>query len=97
MNEDEVKTIMSQLLHIVNTFHDLGIYNRNINPSTILIDLENLDVYISDFGVSCNVFKNSHNLESQLNVLVGSPGFIDPYIIKTLISTATPISTMSNN
>lgn len=59
--------------------HTLGIVHRDIKPENIIIHPETLKIKLCDFGVSYRVCKESEELA---NHLAGTPGYIDPIILK---------------
>jgi len=67
------KTIMFQLLYILNQLHKQGIVHRDVKPSNILID-DTLRVYLVDFNLAKSVsLDESTKTHSKFKIKFTSP------------------------
>ena len=76
--EEELRTIMAQLILAVDLMHRKNIIHRDIKPDNILVmDREKLQVSISDLGLAC---KADDDIETMMKC--GTPGYVAPEILK---------------
>ena len=62
----------------------LGIIHRDIKPENIIINPEEyFKICLADFGVSCWLGDQS---EDMVNHLAGTPGYIEPIILKAYLA-----------
>ena len=77
-NEEQIRTIMEQLLLAIDLMHRKNYIHRDMKPDNILVDdKENLHICISDLGLACRT-DDSH--ETKLKC--GTPGYVAPEILK---------------
>lgn len=75
--EDEIRSIMGQLLLAVDLMHRKNIIHRDIKPDNILVlDRHNLQICISDLGFSCWTFDFE-----EIALRCGTPGYVAPEIL----------------
>ena len=56
LKEDQIKSIMKQIIAATNYLHDRGIVHRDIKLENILISSKNpIEIKLIDFGISCAV------------------------------------------
>ena len=54
--EEEIRTIMAQVILAVDLMHRNGIIHRDIKPDHILmVDKNELNIQISDLGLACRI------------------------------------------
>ena len=54
--EEEIRTIMAQVILAVDLMHGNGIIHWDIKPDNILmVDKNELNIQISDLGLSCRI------------------------------------------
>lgn len=75
--EDQVATIMRQLLLAVNYLHSRGIVHRDIKPENIMmVNKDSLDIKLADFDTA-TVFKGTN-----IRQMLGTPLYMAPEILK---------------
>lgn len=76
--EDEVRTIMIQLVLSIDLMHRKGIIHRDLKPDNVLmLEEETLNVCITDLGMACR----DTDIVS-LKLRCGTPGFVAPEILR---------------
>ena len=76
--EEEIRTIMAQVILAVDLMHRNGIIHRDIKPDNILmVDKNELNIQISDLGLACRI-----NDLQQINGMCGTPGYVAPEVLK---------------
>lgn len=76
--EEDIRKVMGQLILAVDWMHKKGIFHRDIKPDNILVvDNKELTVCITDLGMAC-LAEDTH----QTSLSCGTPGYIDPDILK---------------
>ncbi|CAI2359090.1 unnamed protein product [Moneuplotes crassus] len=76
VEEKSASYIIKQLLKIIKYLNSLKICHRDIKPENILIDPDNLNIKLIDFGLS-TYFKNSSRLTTKL----GTPYYVAPEVL----------------
>ena len=74
LSEQNIRTILVQLLKALAHAHQQGIIHRDLKPENILIN-SNLDVKIADFGLAIN---KNEPAKTEKNSIVGTPGYMSP-------------------
>eukprot|EP00842_Homolaphlyctis_polyrhiza_P002180 jgi/Hompol1/2963/HPOL_006251-RA len=81
--EEEIRTIVLQLIDAVSYLHRHGIVHRDIKPENILLKSnhpsELYNIKVSDFGLAC--FADSMN---RVENMAGTPMYMAPEIIQNL-------------
>lgn len=78
LQEEQVRSIMAQLILTVDLMQRKGIYHRDLKPENILIlDKETLLVCIADLGLACRSTD-----EPELLFKCGTPGYVAPELLK---------------
>ena len=76
--EEQIRTIMGQLILAVDLMHKKGILHRDIKPDNILIDdIQDLKICVSDLGLAFN-----KGDAAQARVKCGTPGYVAPEVLK---------------
>lgn len=80
LKEEEVKTILIEVLDILEYIHGKGIIHRDIKPDNIIIRKKDQKPVLIDFGAVKEVMGIHFNSHGSLNssVRIGTPGFIAP-------------------
>ena len=83
LNDDEIKTIFSQMLEAVGYVHDKKLVHRDIKPSNFMINSEG-QVKLLDFGIAKNTDSNSADY-TQTGTMqnMGTPMYMSPEQIKS--------------
>ncbi len=77
-SEEDIRTIMAQLILAVDLMHRKGIIHRDMKPDNILIlDRVNLKVCISDLGLACSI-----NDKKECSLKCGTPGYVAPEVLR---------------
>lgn len=69
-------TIMINLTRAVKTIHDMGIAHADLKPENVLINPDNLELQLIDFGGSCNQSR-FENCGVTGTIEFGSPEYLD--------------------
>jgi predicted Ser/Thr protein kinase len=72
-DEDDLVSIMAQLLDALHYAHEQGVWHRDVKPANIII-MSNGRIKVADFGIA---HVGSSTL-TQVGVVMGTPGFIAP-------------------
>lgn len=72
--------IMYQLMQAVAKMHSLNIVHRDITPDNIVVDESINYSTLGDLGIS--VCLDNPDYREPINALIGTPGYIDPFLIK---------------
>ncbi|TNV86407.1 hypothetical protein FGO68_gene4970 [Halteria grandinella] len=77
-NEEEIRTVMAQLLLAVDLMHRKNIIHRDIKPDNILLmDRGTLQICISDLGLACQA-----DDPKEVALKCGTPGYVAPEVLK---------------
>jgi serine/threonine protein kinase len=77
-SEEEIRTVMAQLLLAVDLMHRKGIIHRDLKPDNILLmDIKSLKVCISDLGLACK-----ETDQEEIYERCGTPGYVAPEVLK---------------
>ena len=57
LNEEEIKTIMRQILYGIEYIHSKGYMHRDIKPENFIINPKTLELKMIDFG-TCREYAN---------------------------------------
>ena len=71
--EDDLVSVMAQLLEALHYAHEQGVWHRDIKPANIII-MNNGHVKVADFGIA----RVENSTLTQVGVVMGTPGFIAP-------------------
>jgi serine/threonine protein kinase len=71
--EDDLVSVMAQLLEALHYAHEQGVWHRDIKPANIII-MNNGHVKVADFGIA----RVESSTLTQVGVVMGTPGFIAP-------------------
>jgi tRNA A-37 threonylcarbamoyl transferase component Bud32 len=71
--EDDLVSVMAQLLEALHYAHEQGVWHRDIKPANIII-MSNGHVKVADFGIA----RVESSTLTQVGVVMGTPGFIAP-------------------
>jgi serine/threonine protein kinase len=83
LNDDEIKTIFSQMLEAVGYVHDKKLVHRDIKPSNFMINSEG-QVKLLDFGIAKNIDANSADYtQTGTTQNMGTPMYMSPEQIKS--------------
>lgn len=76
--EEDIRKVLGQLILALDLMHKKGIYHRDIKPDNILVvDKKELTFCITDLGMAC-LAEDTY----QKSLSCGTPGYIDPAILK---------------
>jgi serine/threonine protein kinase len=76
--EEEIRTVMAQLLLAIDLMHRKRIVHRDLKPDNILLmDKESLKVCISDLGLTCKL-----DDQDEIKEKCGTPGYVAPEVLK---------------
>jgi uncharacterized protein (TIGR02145 family) len=83
LNDDEIKTIFSQMLEAVGYVHDKKLVHRDIKPSNFMINSEG-QIKLLDFGIAKNTDANSADYtQTGTTQNMGTPMYMSPEQIKS--------------
>ena len=78
LNDDEIKTIFTQMLAAVGYVHEQGLIHRDIKPSNFMIS-PNGQVKLLDFGIAKNTDTNSAEYtQTSTSQQMGTPMYMSP-------------------
>jgi len=77
ISEIECKHIFKQILNGMSYLHNLDICHRDLKLDNLIIDTNNKNVKIIDYGFGCITSWNK-----QLNFFCGTPSYMPPEIIQ---------------
>jgi sulfatase modifying factor 1 len=78
LNNDEIKSLLLQLLDAVQYVHEQKYVHRDIKPSNIMLDSQG-KIKLMDFGVARNIDKsNFDDTQTLAGMLVGTPMYMSP-------------------
>ena len=78
LNDEEIKTIFTQILAAVGYVHEQGLIHRDIKPSNFMISL-NGQVKLLDFGIAKNTDSNSAEYtQTSTSQQMGTPMYMSP-------------------
>jgi serine/threonine protein kinase len=78
LNDDEIKTIFSQMLDAVGYVHKQNLVHRDIKPSNFMIDREG-NVKLMDFGIAKTLdASSSEYTQTGTGMQMGTPMYMSP-------------------
>ena len=78
LNDEEIKSLFSQILVAVKYVHEQNLIHRDIKPSNFMLDKRN-DVKLMDFGIAKNTdVSNSEYTQTGTGVQMGTPMYMSP-------------------
>jgi serine/threonine protein kinase len=83
LNDDEIKTIFSQMLEAVGYVHEQNLVHRDIKPSNFMIDKKG-KVKLMDFGIAKTLDPaSSEYTQTGTGMQMGTPMYMSPEQIKS--------------
>jgi TonB family protein len=83
LNDDEIKTIFSQMLEAVGYVHEQNLVHRDIKPSNFMIDKKG-KVKLMDFGIAKTLdASSSEYTQTGTGMQMGTPMYMSPEQIKS--------------
>ena len=77
LSEDAKLTLAMQLCTAIQSIHDEGVIHRDINPANVLVDTQNMDVEIIDFGLA-TLAQREYPTASNVAKLAGTLPYVSP-------------------
>ena len=93
LDEEQVLTIMYNLLSAVNFLHSANIVHRDLKPANILID-KNCQVKICDFGISAFLPATQAGDTGDLDFGSGTPAMMAPELFEEVPPDPDPAADM---
>jgi len=78
LNDEEIKSMFSQILDAVGYVHNQNLVHRDIKPSNFMLDKRN-SIKLMDFGIAKNTdISNSDYTQTGTGVQMGTPMYMSP-------------------
>ena len=81
LQEDEARKFFRQLIEGISYIHSHNICHRDIKPENLLLD-KDMNIKISDFGLSAFVGEDAYDTNSLQHTTCGSPNYVAPEVLK---------------